>query len=139
MTTDNLLRAVSASRCISFGTTAPFVVSRPVYVGRVGYAGIPVVGVEIVTPADTGTVCPVARQLVLRRLAELGLPLDCVSLTPSVGRGRRRKFTDDNPSSPTQGKGKFGDVLDFHFEILRQHVGLFKAGVGSQLAFPAPK
>jgi len=121
---------MSGSSGITFGTTAAYAIIRLPYLDRIGFADIPVVGVSIVSPVDTGTITPIARQLVFRKLAECGVPFQAVKLVPTVGRSRRTRFKDENESSKTLGKNKMGDVLDYHFEIEREYVHLFQAKEG---------
>jgi hypothetical protein len=135
---NDLLRQVSASKFVTFGTSAPYTVSRPPYLERIGFASIPVVGVEIVGAEDTAMFTAIARQLVLRELADRGLGHVRVSLIPTVGGSyRKRKFKDTNERSGSFGRMKFGRTLDFHFEIERGFVSLFyPLEGGSKLAWP---
>ena len=115
---DEIIRDLAKSSCITFGTTAPYVI-HGVTCGRIGFASIPVVAVAITHAAKhSGDLCPIARQLAYQELEKHGIPSDCLALTPTYGhRSRRRKFVDANLSSASLGKNKMGYEGEWHFEI----------------------
>lgn len=117
---DDLLRAVSRSLCVRFGTTEPFAIGR-VSAERVGYAQIPSVVVTVVCRDESlSALVPIVRQRVFAELAERGWGDEhIVNLTPGTMRGRRRKFVDENESSPTVGRSKFGIEYRFRFDMSR--------------------
>lgn len=112
-----LAKAAHASLCIRFGTLAPYNIGH-VSAERVGYAQIPSVVVTVICrDEDIGSLVPVVRQRVYGELAERGWTPDDIGFTPSTQRGRRRKFRDENESSESHGKDKFGIEYRFRFDM----------------------
>ena len=116
---DSTLAAVSASPAINFGTQASLSLGR-VWVDRIGFASIPVVGV-VVYQKQSDNIVAVVRQHVYRALQEVGLPYnpETIVIRPLVGyRSRQRVIVDDNPQSPSYGKCKRMCEAEYTFEIL---------------------
>jgi hypothetical protein len=112
-----LLRQAHSSLCIRWGTTAPYAIGR-VSAEKVGYAQIPSVVVSVTCrDADVSALVPIVRQRVFAELVERGWTDDVIAFSPSVQRGRRRKFRDENESSETCGRDKFGNEHRFRFDI----------------------
>ncbi len=88
-----------------------------VKVEKVGFGDLPLVYLMVTHPAETGAMVPIARQVVYMALEAAGIPSECIEMTPTVQSGKRRKFTDQNPSSASHGKNKFGIVQRFGFAI----------------------
>jgi hypothetical protein len=61
-----------STKGVSWGTSAPFSVTRQPWIEQVGYADIKRVSVEITTPAESGAIVPIARQIVFQWLQEQG-------------------------------------------------------------------
>jgi hypothetical protein len=114
---ESLLRQAHSSLCIRWGTTAPYAIGR-VSAEKVGYAQIPSVVVTITCrDEDVSALVPIVRQRVFAELAERGWANEVIGFGPSVQRGRRRKFRDENESSETHGRDKFGNEQRFRFDI----------------------
>lgn len=116
--TETLIRDISSSLVVRFGTTAPYSIG-PVTAERIGYADIP----SIVTTVhcrdeDTSSLVPIVRARVFAELAERGWANTVVRVVPSVQRNRKRRFVDGNEDSPSFGKPKFGLEHRFSFEIV---------------------
>jgi hypothetical protein len=123
---ERFLRDLTTSSLWQFGTTAPYELG-PVQVKRVGFAGIPVVEVPVFCRRqDISAVVPVVRQYVFGELESALIPSRILAFVPTVSVGRRRRFTDRNESSPTLGKTKVGEYVEFRFEIDAKHVDLFE-------------
>ena len=126
MTTEELIRGMAKASTISWKTKAAFNMGKARFV-RQGFASIPSIAVTVISPATTGDLVPIVRQVVYRQLEQaLGnvkgiegtTPSDWLATSPVVGtRSRKRKFEDQNPDSPTNGKNKMGQVHEFWFEI----------------------
>ena len=128
---DSLLKAVHESLCIRFGTTAPYAIGQ-VTAEKVGYAQIPSVVVTVTCrDEDVGALVPIVRQRVYGELAERGWTADDVEFRPSMMRGRRRKFRDENESSRSHGRDKFGVEYRFRFDMGRALASATFVGFGS--------
>lgn len=116
--TQKLLTGAHASLCVQFGTTAPYALGA-IRCERVGFADLPFVTISVmVAQRDMDALAPIARQHVYRYLAERDIAPEMVKFSPSVGGSyRRRRFCDQNESSPTCGKNKMGCPLEFRFEM----------------------
>jgi hypothetical protein len=124
-----MLRAVSASSCITFGSDIPHSKLGTVGFRRVGYADIPCVEF-VATTKDAREFVPQARQHMLRAIVNAGLdPHAVCDLTVVIDerRSRRAKFTDVNPSSASCGKNKMGYRAEFRLEIARDHAREFES------------
>lgn len=137
----NFLRKLHASLHCRFGTTAPFQILGEVYVKKIGFAHIPVIGVDIATkPEAMNALVPIARQLIFHELETMGITNESVEFVAGVQpEGRRRKFVDCNESSPTLGKSKFGELYRFRFEIKPEFVKLFSFDWAGNGKFPTSK
>jgi len=123
---ERLLRQLATSDCCRFGTTAPYEPGS-VQMRRVGFADIPVVEVPVFCRRqDISALVPIVRQHVFGELESALIPSRILTFTPSVSVGRRRRFTDRNESSPTLGKTKVGEYVEFRFEIDSKHLDLFE-------------
>lgn len=103
-----------------WGTSAPFSLGE-VFIRRIGFADIPVVGCTVIAK-DATSVVPVVRQHVFYELETQGVPNEAISCGPTVAVRRQRMFTDANEDSPTKGKNKRGLEMEFHFEIRKEAV-----------------
>ena len=121
-----ILRQISKSKSVTFGTTAPFRMGE-VGFARIGFADIPVVGC-MVNCKQSIDIIAIVRQHILRVVADLGLDDSALTHTVSIGiESRQRKFNDENPSSMSFGKNKIGQVVRCHLEITRpEAVASFK-------------
>lgn len=119
-TSDELLNAVHSSLCIRFGTTAPYAIGS-VTAQKVGFASIPMVVVPVhCRQEEVSALIPIVRQRVSVELESRGWTLADLEFRPTVGGSyRRRQFVDENESSPSKGKRKFGCALEVHFEMKR--------------------
>ena len=123
---ERLLRELAASSSCRFGTTAPYELG-PVRVRRIGFADIPVVEVPVYCRSkDISALVPIVRQHVFGELETALIPSRILAFRPGVSVGRRRRFTDRNESSPTLGKTKVGEYIEFRFEIDAKHLDLFE-------------
>ncbi len=123
---ERLLRELAASSSFSFGTAAPYELG-PVQVRRVGFADIPVVEVSVFCRRkDVSALVPVVRQHVYGELESALIPSRILAFAPGVSIGRRRRFTDRNESSPTLGKTKVGEYVEFRFDIDPKHLDFFE-------------
>jgi hypothetical protein len=123
---ERLLRELATSSCCRFGTAAPYELG-PVQVRRVGFARIPVVEVPVFCRhQDISALVPIVRQHVFTELESAMIPSRILAFTPGVSIGRRRRFIDRNESSPTLGKTRVGEYVEFRFEIDSKHVDLFE-------------
>jgi len=120
---EKVLRAIHASPNITMGTTMPFQLGR-MTISHVGFADIPMIGMEMWAPSSEGLTA-IVRQQVYAELKSAGISHEVIAFTPSVGRGRRRKFVDCNQSSLTLGKNKMGYEWLWHFEITRSDTRCF--------------
>lgn len=115
---EELLRDIHKSLVIRFGTTAPFAIGA-VRAEKRGFASIPMVVVDVdCRDEDVSALVPIVRQRVFGELAERGWNDHHIAFKPMVQRNRRRRFTDQNESSESFGKNKFGNQHLFSFEIL---------------------
>ena len=123
---ERLLRELAASSGCRFGTTAPYELG-PVRVRRVGFAEIPVVEVPVFCRSrDVSALVPVVRQHVFGELESALIPSRILAFVPDVSVGRRRRFIDRNESSPTLGKTKVGEYVEFRFDIDSKHLDFFE-------------
>lgn len=132
----DLLKLAHGSLCIRFGTTAPFSIGR-VSAERVGYAQDPCLTLNVVVrDEDLPALVPIVRQRVYGELAERGWTADDIAFTPSTMRGRRRKFRDENESSESFGRDKFGTEYAFRFHMERELAAATFVGFGSFRSLP---
>lgn len=123
---ERLLRELATSSACRFGTTVPYELG-PVLVKKVGFAAIPVVEVAVFCRSkDISALVPIVRQHVYGELESALIPSRILAFRPTVSVGRRRKFTDRNESSPTLGKTKVGEDVEFRFEIDAKHLDFFE-------------
>jgi len=126
-----LLRGLHTSLCVRFGTDVPFAIGRARAV-KVGYAQDPCVVVDVFCrDEDMSALVPIVRQRVFGELAERGWHAGEVEFTPHTMRGRRRRFVDENESSPTVGRSKMGQEYEFRFLMSRALASATFAGGGS--------
>jgi len=119
------LREMASSDYFTFGTSAPYAMGD-VVIEKVGFGSIPMVNCR---EQDIRALVPVVRQKVFRFLAAAGVPDTVLQFSPRVGEIRRReRFVDENPSSPSRGKNKFGACSRFSFEIVPSGLGYFEFG-----------
>jgi len=112
-----LLREVSASECISWGTTAPYSFGPVGWIRR-GFADRLLIKFNaFARERDIDAIVPLARQRILRAMVKAGVSTHIVSLRVHIKVERERLFTDENPSSPTCGKRKRGRALEFGLEV----------------------
>lgn len=141
LTDETLLRAAHSSLAISWGTTAPFAIGKA-RCERASFSQDPHVEVEVTVPMDAFPgVIPVVRQRVFAELAERGWDNTEIAFTPRVALGRRRKFVDENESSSSFGRSKFGEQHTIRFPIVKcgpLHRAAFPIGWGSSWA-PIPE
>ena len=69
---------------------------------------------------------PCVRQHVFGELESALIPSRILAFVPGVSVGRRRRFIDRNESSPTLGKTKVGEYVEFRFDIDPKHVDFFQ-------------
>ena len=125
-TNERLLRELAASSCCRFGSTAPYELGA-VRVRRVGFAEIPVVEVAVFCRSkDISALVPIVRQHVYGELESALIPSRILAFVPGVSVGRRRRFIDRNESSPTLGKTKEGEYIEFRFDIDPKHLDFFE-------------
>lgn len=119
MNVKTLIALTSSTPGTTYGTDAPFAFGKP-WIGRIGFANIPVVGVNVFQRKSDHIVA-VVRQHVYRVLRERGLPYnpDTIDIRPLVGFRRDRVIVDENKSSPSFGKRKRLTETEFTFEILQ--------------------
>ena len=119
---EHLLRELAASSACRFGTMVPYELGA-LQVRKVGFAAIPVVEVAVFCRSkDISALVPIVRQHVYNELESLLIPSRILAFRPTVSGGRRRRFTDRNESSPTLGKTKAGEYVEFRFEIDAKHL-----------------
>ena len=125
-----ILRGVSSSPCIRFGSAIPHGKPGPVGFASIGFADIAAVGFEISTKDPSGFV-PQARQLIFETVRAAGLSVDALALRVYVGEERRKRgYIDANPDSPTVGKNKIVPRVRYYVEIdVRELVPRFRAGL----------
>lgn len=120
-----IIREVAKSSGIRWGTTAAFCFGR-IYVERIGFASIPVVGMRVISNATSSALVPIVRAAIFQHLERAGLESEILEFSPTVAtRSKRKRFVDENAGSPTVGKNKMGVEMDFHFEIKKIHAGHF--------------
>ena len=113
---EQLLRDVHTGLTIRFGTDAPYRIGK-IGFEKVGYAQTPMLVVPVDVPANAiDALVPIARQAAFAYLAERGVPDSALQFACSVRMGRKRRFADDNESSPSHGANKMGLACAFHFE-----------------------
>ena len=66
------------------------------------------------------------RQYVFGELESALIPSRILAFVPGVSVGRRRRFIDRNESSPTLGKTKVGEYVEFRFDIDPKHLDFFE-------------
>ena len=116
-----MLREVSSSHGISFGTDVPYRFA-PVGFSRIGFADIPVAGCRVYTK-DIEPVVPLVRQHIMRVCHEHGLDVGALEMSVTVGiETRKRKVKDENKSSKSYGKDKILSAWRCHLEITRPDV-----------------
>src|SRR5262245_5919496 len=131
-----LLRAMHSSLCIRFGTTAPYAIGA-IRAERVGYAQDPCVVLDVYCPDDSlSALVPIVRQRVYGELASRGWNPESVEFTPSTMRDRRRKSRDENESSESYGREKFGNHYVFRFRMARELAAATFVGFGSFRSIP---
>lgn len=140
MNEQELLKQLSNSLCVRFGTDAAYWIGQ-VAAERVGYAQLPSVVVNVICrPEDVEVLVPIIRQRVYGELAERGWSgPDDVGFVPSIGQDSRRKkkFSDANESSPTFGRDKMGLVHRFRFDMRSKRLAAVAfAGFGSFAPLP---
>lgn len=141
MTTVNeeLLRAVSDSLCIRFGTNAPFAIGR-VIGERYGFADLKTVAIRVnVRDEDVSMVVPIVRQRVFAELGERGWENEQIEFVPTVRQERRGRyvfFVDENEESPSYGERKRGNEYTFHFEMRPELAKATFAEFGSYKPIP---
>ncbi len=116
---NNVIAGMSALPGIRFGTTVPYSLGN-VWIGRIGFASIPVIGTTVFHKAGENIV-PVVRQHVFEKLASAGLPYNptVIQTRPLVGqRSRQRMIIDENQASDSCGKRKRMVEAEFTFEIV---------------------
>lgn len=130
---EKIARLLHNTPGITLGTTAPFSFDEGVTVTRIGFADIPVCIVRFhCKPEDTRAMVPLARAMVYAELRAHGISDEAVEFVPTrgdgseMGGGRRRLFTDENPSSSSCGKRKQGQYYRFTFEIKKGWLGCFE-------------
>lgn len=130
-THEDLLRAATRSLCVHWGTNAPYSIGR-VSAERIGYAQTPCVVVTATCRGeDVDVLVPILRQRVFGELAERGWGDEHIAFRPTVQRGRRRKFVDDNTASASHGRDKFGIEHRYSFEMDRDLARATFAGHGT--------
>ena len=136
--TEAFLRDLHGSLTFQFGTTAPYMVGA-VRAEKIGFAQIPCVVVDVyVRDEDLPSLIPITRQRVFGELAERGWANETIAFVPSVQRGRRRKFVDENEGSTSSlGRNKFGRQHRVSFEMVdRELVQATFVGFGSFARLP---
>jgi len=126
METEQTIRTVAASFNIDCGTNAPYQMVGDVYIEKIGFGQIPVVGINIIGK-EIESLVNIARQVVFREVVSQGVSPHALQIRPTVCKeSRKRKFVDCNESSPSFGKNKMGHEIRFHFEIKKEHLGCFE-------------
>ncbi len=118
--TARLLRDLSTSSAVTFGTTTPH--GEPGKVGHdeVGFAHIMAVGFRV-TVKNPDSFVPSARQHILRAIEKARCEVSACQLMVYINvSNRRRMFTDANPSSKSHGKNKMGFDTFFWLEVDRR-------------------
>ena len=120
------IREMAASKVITFGNSVPYAIGA-VRIERIGFADIPMCWLRVnCREADIGPMVPVVRQKLYRWLEENGVPNSALTFSPRVAAIRdRERFVDENESSPSCGKNKFGGSFRFSFEIRADRVKEF--------------
>lgn len=133
---DELLKAMHSSLSIRWGTHAPYFIG-PVSAEKVGYAQDPSVVLTVICrDEDVSTLVPIVRQRVYGELAERGWTPDDIEFQPGVQRNRRRRFVDQNESSDSHGRHKFGIEHRFRFDMGRELARATFVGGGSFKPLP---
>jgi hypothetical protein len=132
----DILKQAHSSLCIRFGTDAPFAIG-PIRGEKVGYAQDPCVALDVTCrDEDLSALVPIVRQRVYGELAERGWGPDDVQFTPMTLRWRRRKFRDENESSSSYGRDKFGIAYRFTFRMESELARATFTGFGSFRPLP---
>lgn len=118
MKAENLIAAMATHPNACWKTTAPHS-AYTVFVGRIGFASIPILGCEIAHRQRDNLVA-VVRQIVLSTAHKNGLPINpsVVAITPTIQWQRCRILRDDNPDSDSYGKRKKMHCARYSFEII---------------------
>lgn len=125
------------SLAIRFGTSAPFAIGR-ISAEMVGYARLPSVVLSVCCrEEDLSSMVPIVRQRVYGELAERGWTADDIGFQPMVTRGRRRKYRDENESSESYGRDKFGVEHRFRFDMEKKLAAVTFVGGGSFKSVPS--
>ena len=134
-----LLIAAHTSLAISWGTTSPFRIEGASRATKVGFAQTPSVTVTAWCADDVGAIIPIVRQRVYAELAERGWEPTTIAFRPSVMRERERcLFEDENASSGSAGRRKYGSKWEVRFEIVDRELKAqtFPLGKGSFSQLP---
>lgn len=133
---DELLRATTRSLAVRWGTNAPYAIGH-VSAERIGFAQIPCVIAHVTCrDDDLSALVPVVRQRVFGELAERGWGDEQIETRPTTMQGRRRKFTDENESSKSFRRQKFGTDYRFSFEMRPELAAATFQGFGSFREIP---
>jgi hypothetical protein len=113
-----IIREISASTAIRFGTTEPYAMGRSVKMRSIGFADLRMAELTVTAPAGSlSALTPMMRQRLYSTLEANGIPNEAVAFTPSVATGRTVMFVDGNPASKSHGKNKRGVAYTYHFEF----------------------
>lgn len=128
-----MLRAMSGSRCISFGTDAPHATLGRVGFRFVGYAQYARVGFDTYALArDTSALVPIARQHIMRACSEAGLDLAGLDLLIHTSASTREFVRQDvNATSKTSGRRRRFVRVSFALDVLAGWVGPYRAKLPS--------
>jgi hypothetical protein len=111
---------ILSSPGIRFGTNAPYRLTG-VQPSRIGFADTWIIQVNLAAKARDNSVVPLAKSLIHRWAREHGVEVSSGrGLTVSMG--RKRLLTDNNPSSPSKGKGKMLQDNTYFMEVVRGSV-----------------
>ena len=85
----DIIREISASTAIRFGTTAPFAMGGTVKMKSIGFADLRMAELTVTAaPGSLSALTPIMRQRLYSTLEANGIPNDAVAFTPSVATGR---------------------------------------------------
>jgi hypothetical protein len=135
---EQLLRELHNSICISFGTTEPYAIGKT-SAECVGFAQIPSTATRVnCRERDVSSLVPIVRQRVYAELAERGWSHDDLEFKPSVREERRREcmFRDENESSESLGQRRRGREYTFHFDMRQELAKATFVGFGSFKPLP---
>jgi hypothetical protein len=137
MNDQELLKTLHTSLCVRFGTDVPYALGR-ISGEKVGFAQLPSVVLDVYCrPEDISALVPIVRQRVYGELAERGWSADDIGFQPGVQQNRRRKFRDENESSPSYGRDKFGICHRFRFDMESELARATFQGFGSFKPIPS--